>query len=176
MDCREFHDKHFGFVDDTLSGIELVGMQRHIAECQNCAAHDALIRRSLLLFRNLPRIEPSPDFSNRLNARLREIKETDSFPAFHQSRKFAAAVAVTSLVMLGYIGVSLRDVDTPRDIVFPPVVASLPEAEISPITIPAPALIASVPAGLPIWTAALYAELAPVHFASANLQLTNSAR
>lgn len=176
MDCREFHDRHFAFVDDTLSGIELVGMQRHIAECRSCASHDALIRRSLLLFRNLPRIEPSPEFSRRLNVRLREIKEADDFPAYHQSKKFAAAVAVTSLVMLGYIGMSLRDVDTPRDIIFPPVVASIPEPEISPITTPAPALVASVPAGLPIWTAALYAELVPVHFASANLQLTNSAR
>jgi hypothetical protein len=176
MDCREFHDKHFAFVDDTLSGIELVGMQRHIAECRPCANHDALIRRSLLLFRNLPRIEPSPGFSSRLNARLREIKEADAFPAFHQSRTFAAAIAVTSLLMLGYIGVSLRDVDTPRDIIFPPVVASIPEPETSPITTPAPALVTSVPAGLPIWTAALYAELAPVHFASANLQLTNSTR
>jgi len=176
MDCREFYDKHFAFVDDTLSGIELVGMQRHIAECRLCANHDVLIRRSLLLFRNLPRIEPSPGFSSRLNARLREIKEADAFPAFQQSRTFAAAIAVTSLLMLGYIGVSLRDVDTSRDIIFPPVVANIPEPEISPITIPAPALVASVPAGLPIWTAALYAELAPVHFASANLQLTNSTR
>lgn len=176
MDCREFHDKHFAFVDDMLSGIELVGMQRHILECRSCASHDALIRRSLLLFRNLPRVEPSPDFSGRLNARLREMKEADVFPAFQESRKFAAAVAVSSLVMLGYIGMSLRDVDTPRDIIFPPVVASIPELEISPITTPAPALVASVPAGLPIWTAALYAELTPVHFASASLQLTNNAR
>jgi hypothetical protein len=78
--------------------------------------------------------------------------------------------------MLGYIGSSLRDVDSPRDIVFPPVIASLPEPEFSPMTTPAPALVASVPAGLPIWTAALFAELPPVHFASANLLLTHSSR
>lgn len=176
MDCRDFHEKHFAFVDDTLPGIELVGVQRHIAECKDCARHDALVRRSLLLFRNLPRIEPSSDFSARLNVRLREVKEAEAFPAFQHSRKLVSAVAIASVVMLGYIGSSLRVIDSPRDIVFPPVVASLPEAEFSPIATPMPALIASVPAGLPIWAAALYAELAPVHFASADLRLTSNIR
>ncbi|SRR6266498_4049293 len=171
MDCREFYNNHFAFIDDTLSGIELVGMQRHITECKDCARHDAMVKRSLLLFRNLPRIEPSAGFSERLNARLRELKDTESSTVFHHSRKFAAVVAGASLVMLGYIGSSLHNVDTPRDIVFPPVVASLPDAELSPITTAPPALVASAAAGLPIWTAALYAELQPVHFVSADLRL-----
>jgi len=128
-----------------------------------------------MLFRSLPRIEPSPDFSERLAGRLRDLKETETFPGFQHSRKLVATVAIASVFMLGYIGSSLRDVDSPRDIVFPPVIASLPEPEVSPMT-PTPVLVASVPAGLPIWTAALYAELAPVHFASANLLLTNSSR
>jgi len=176
MDCREFHKKHFAFIDDTLPGIELVGVQRHIAECEECAKHDAIIRRSLLLFRNLPRIEPSADFSEKLDLRIRELKDSESFPVFHHSRAFAATIAISSVLMLGYIGSSLRDVDASRDIVFPPVVASIPELEMAPITTPAPALVASVPAGLPIWTAALYAELAPIHFASADLQLARSGR
>lgn len=174
MDCREFHDKHFAFVDDTLCGIEIVGIQRHIAECKDCARHDALVRRSLMLFRSLPRIEPSAEFSERLAGRLRDMKEAERFPAFQHSRKLVATVGIASVIMLGYIGSSLRNVDIARDIVFPPVIASAPEPEISPMATAAPVLVASVPAGLPIWTAALYAELAPVHFASANLFLTNS--
>jgi len=176
MDCREFHNKHFAFIDDTLPGIELVGVQRHIAECEDCAKHDTMVRRSLLLFRNLPRIEPSADFLEKLNVRLLELKDTESFPVLHHSRAFAATIAITSVLMLGYIGSSLRDVDTSRAIVFPPVVASIPEPEMAPITTPAPALVASVPAGLLIWTAALYTELAPIHFASADLQLVSSGR
>ena len=174
MDCREFRDNHFAFIDDTLSGIELVGMQRHIVECEDCAKHDAIVRRSLLLFHNLPRIEPSAGFSERLHARLHELKETEGSSAFNHSGKFAAGVAIASVLMLGYIGNSLRNVDAPRDIVFPPVVASLPESEMAPIVTPAPALVASVAAGLPIWTAALYAELHPIHFVSADLHLISS--
>ena len=174
MDCREFQDNHFAFIDDTLCGIELVAMQRHIAECEKCAEHDTQVRRSLLLFRNLPRIEPSADFSERLNARLRALKDEEKPTPFHHSIKFAATVALTSALMLGYIGYSLRDVDHPQDIVFPPVVASLPDQEVAPITTPAPAIVASAAAGLPIWTAALYAELQPVHFASADLRLVSA--
>jgi len=174
MDCREFQENHFAFIDDTLSGIELVGMQRHIAECESCAKHDTTVRRSLMLFRSLPRIEPSAEFSERLNARLRELRESETSSAFHHSGKFAAAVAIASVVMLGYIGSSLRDVDTPRDIVFPPVVASVPEPEFIPLIAPGPALVTSAAAGLPIWTAALYAERQPLHFATADLQLASS--
>jgi len=128
----------------------------------------------LSCFRNLPRIEPSSDFSERLNVRLREMKAAEAVPGFHHSKKFAMGVAVASAIMLGYIGSSLRNVDSRHDIVFPPVVANLPESELAPIVTPAPALVTSVPAGLPIWTAALYAELTPIHFASTDLRLISS--
>ncbi|HEY8164913.1 MAG TPA: zf-HC2 domain-containing protein [Gemmatimonadaceae bacterium] len=175
MDCRDFRENHFAFVDDTLSGIELVPMARHIAECEQCAKHDAAVRRALLLFRNLPPIEPSPNFRARLEERLLEAKKMDSAPA-HRSRQFAAGVAIASVVMLGYIGTSLRSVDTPRDIILPPVVATKPEAEVLPIATPSASLVASVPAGGSMWTAAMYAEDAPIHFASADLRLINTTR
>jgi hypothetical protein len=175
MDCRDFRKNHFAFVDDTLSGIELVTMTRHIAECEQCAKHDATVRRALLLFRNLPLIEPSPRFRERLEERLREAREMGSVPT-HSSRQFAAGVAIASLLMLGYIGTSLRNVDSSRDITLPPVVATKPEVDVLPIATPSASLVASVPAGGSRWTAALYAEDAPIHFASADLRLINSTR
>lgn len=163
MDCREFREKHFAFVDDILPGIELVGMQMHLTECAECARHDATIRRSLMLFRSLPRIEPSADFSQRLESRLRAVKLADSAAAHGiRTRKLGAALTVTSVVMLAYIGMSLRRVDAPQDIVLPPVVALATQSD----TTPTPEMIAATPAGLPIWTAALFAEQTPVHFAS----------
>ena len=71
--------------------------------------------------------------------------------------------------MLAYIGLSLRQVDTPQDIVLPPVVALAISTEVQPSSGPALEMIAAVPAGLPLWTAALYAEQTPVHFASIEL-------
>lgn len=177
MDCREFREKHFAFVDDTLSGIEVVGLQMHLNECKRCARQDAIVRRSLMAFRSLPYIKPSPGFSDRLQKRLREARAADLTAAHSgRQRRFAAAVAVTSVVMLGYIAISLKEVDSARHIMLPPVVATLPDADTAPMTAPAAAMVAAVPAGLPIWTAAMFAEQAPVHFASADLLLTSATR
>ncbi len=174
MDCREFQEKHFAFVDDTLPGIDFIGMQMHLNECEKCERKDSSVRRSLMLFRNLSPIEPSPEFSARLYQKLEQAKAEDAAMLHSgRSRRFAAAVALTSIVMLGYIGVSLRQVDFPQDIVFPPVVASIPESATAPITSPGTAMVASVPAGLPMWTAALFAEQATVHFASMDLAAAN---
>ena len=177
MDCKHFRDNHFAFVDDTLPGIDLVGMQMHLNECESCAKHDALVRRSLMLFRSLPAIQPSPDFSERLDQKLKAARLADAAAAHAgRTRTFAAAIAFTSVAMLGYIGVSLRHVDSPRDLVHPPVVALAPVSEEVPreISSPAPEMLAAVSAGMPLWTAALLAEQSPVHFAS--LEMTSATR
>ena len=168
MDCREFHEQHLCYVDDTLPGVELVRMQMHLTECPECARHDATIRRSLMLFRSLPRIEPSPDFSKNLEIKLRDAKLADSAAVrTTRTRRLGMAVTVSSALMLAYIGFSLRQVDTAQDIVFPPVVALADIADTQvPSSSPAPEMLAAVPAGLPLWTAALFAEQTPVHFAS----------
>jgi anti-sigma factor RsiW len=178
MDCREFCDNHVAFVDDTLAGIELVRMQRHIGECENCAKHDARVRRALLIFRNLPSIEPSADFSQRLEARLRQERQCDDLLATTQRNLKRGAIAATlaSAAMLGYIATTLYRSDSPRDLVMPPVVASLPEPELTQITTSTPAIVTSVSAGLTIWPAALFAEQVPVRFAHSKLELANYTR
>jgi len=177
MDCREFCDQHLAFVDDTLAGIELVRMQRHILECEACASHDAKIRRALLLFRNLPSIEPSADFSQRLEARLRTCQNDNLFVTTQPNlRRSAIAATVASAIMLAYIGSTLFHSDAPRDLVMSPVVATVPEPELTPITTSTPAIVASVSAGLTIWPAALFAEQVPVRFAHSSLELANYTR
>ena len=167
MDCREFRDKHLEFVDDTLAGIELVGMQMHLTECESCSRQDAIVRRSLMLFRSLPAIEPSQDFAIKLEQKLKAAKLADA-QASHaaRNRKVGAAMAAASIVMLGYIGLSLRRVDVAQELMLPPVVAT---ADIPSSMASAPETVASMSAGVPIWTAALFAEQTPAHFASIEL-------
>ncbi|HEY0778159.1 MAG TPA: hypothetical protein VGD56_09355 [Gemmatirosa sp.] len=74
MDCTDFRRHHLAYVDDTLPGDVLVAAERHRVECAACGAHDTLVRRSLLLARNLPSIEPSSDFAARLDARLCAVR------------------------------------------------------------------------------------------------------
>jgi len=178
MDCREFCDKHVAFVDDTLAGIELVRMLRHIAECENCAKHDAKIRRALLLFRNLPLIEPSAGFSKRLEERLRRESEGGDLLAATQRnlRRGAIAATLASAAMLGYIAATLSRPATSADVLMPPVVASVPEGDLTSITTSTPAIVTSVSAGLTIWPAALFAEQVPARFAHSRLDLANYTR
>jgi hypothetical protein len=176
MDCREFSEKHLAFVDDTLAGIELVRMQRHTAECDTCARQDAKVRRALLLFRNLPPIEPSTGFSDRLEARLQEAHQNDLLletTRVNLKRGVLAATFATlaSALMLAYIGNTLYQTEVARDVVMPPVVAIATEPDLAPITTSTPAIVASASAGLTIWPVALFAEEAPVQFAHSRFEM-----
>src|SRR5918997_6591954 len=106
MDCREFGKKHLAFVDDTLSAVDTAGMRRHLHVCSRCARLDTRIRRGLLLARNLPIVQPSTDFMERLNARLREVGPIDRYavatPAY---RGFS--VGAFSVIAAGIMTVTL---------------------------------------------------------------------
>lgn len=171
-----------------LAGVELVRMQRHIAECRSCAAQDVRVRRALLLVHSLSPIEPSPDFARRLEERIRlscPRGAADHLAVGGPSnfRRVAAVGAFASLVMLGYIGETLhRESTPPRDIALSPVVAmaQAPQPRIVSqgsqphiVSSAVPSLVASMSAGMPIWSAALLAEEAPVHFAGAAQTLVN---
>jgi hypothetical protein len=114
MDCWTFRENHAQFVDGLVVDQELATMQRHVVECVACAAHDATIRRALLLFRNMPSIEPSPEFAGRLQARLRAERKEQRARAQtagyggHGARTFAVAGAgllAAGLAVFAVLGV-----------------------------------------------------------------------
>ena len=165
MDCRSFRKNHVAFVDDVLPGEEIVAMQRHLFDCVTCAAHDAKVRRSLLVFRNLPPVEPSPDFYARLTARI-ESERTAPRPMFAaRGPGIGTFMGVAAgLVTIGYLTASSLDWTAPRrDVALAPVVATLPDTP--PPSVASQALIASVSAGMPMWPMVYFAEQAPLRFA-----------
>jgi hypothetical protein len=185
MDCSEFRDCHCAFIDDTLAGVELVRMQRHLVECADCAALDVKIRRSLMAFRSLPTIEPSPDFRERLERRLHECRSEQEDSGYGNFRAVATVGAVASMLMMGYVGASFRNAGVKEDIVLPPVIAlaerpeppavttvasapAHPSTHRQPMIVSQPmrAIAASVSAGMPLWPVAVFAEQAPLHFAT----------
>lgn len=74
MDCGTFRENHGVLLDESVSDAELDELRRHLHDCAACAAHDTAVRRALLLFRNMPSIEPSSGFSVRLHERLRSVR------------------------------------------------------------------------------------------------------
>ena len=177
MDCREFRNKHVAFVDDVLPAIHMEAMRRHLTRCPKCSRQDTAIRRSLMLVRNLPTIEPSADFMNRLSARLAEIgppsyaeltNPRSALPSFRSFIVLAAgigAIAVISIEASRYFTAT-----TTRE------VAPIAEATIDSTLTPAAnaAIVASVPTGIPVWPAVLMVGEAPLRFA--NMEFHESTR
>jgi anti-sigma factor RsiW len=181
MDCRTFRDNHLAFLDDALDDAELVAMQRHLAECEVCAQHDTAVRRSLLVFRNLPHIEPSADFRARLDARLDAVRRSMSvgqstpMPRGPGLGTFFASAA--GVIAAGYLLTAAFDWNAaPQDLALAPVVATRPAEPPTPAPIASPAIVTSVSSGMALWPAALMAEQAPVHFAASQFQLANWTR
>lgn len=166
MDCRRFHDLHLGFLDGSLADAELVAMQRHSTECTRCQRHDTAVRHGLLLFRNLPAIEPSADFSRRLDARLSYERHRQALTGTGSSSSTtttrgpglgAFAVAAAGVVAFGYLAAASFDLHRAPELRFEPVVASAPAEPLLPAA--NPTLVASgVSTGMPVWPAALLTQ------------------
>jgi anti-sigma factor RsiW len=180
MDCRQFRDRHLALLDATLSDLETVEMQRHLLECEACARHDTTMRRGLLIFRNLPPIEPSADFAARLEARIARAREDSRRRAAAYGRQHgpsarAFAAAAAGVMAAGYLAILTLDaINPPEALALAPVVATAPEPAPTPVA--APAYVASFSAGMPLWPAALVADMAPVHFANTELRTVSLTR
>ncbi len=181
MDCREFRNKHVAFVDDLLPAFDMDAMERHLLACSNCARQNTKIRRSLLIVRNLPPIEASPEFINRLNARLAELgpesridvmssRPLNPLASFAALAAGIAAVAYLALETNNYFAhPSDLPVGTASAMAMAPipVLPELPKpGRAAPMPLNSAALVASVPTGIPVWPAALMAGQSPMHFAT----------
>ena len=166
MDCREFRDQHALFIDLRCSALEESEMRQHMRSCPQCSHHDMIVRRSLMLVRSLPSIEPSPDFRARLEARWRTVSPSATpgparasyaaFLALAAGVAFVAALAANAMRQSG-----------PAEIRMAPVVANIPEFVPSPVA--TPALVATVPTGMSVWPAIVVASQAPMHFVAAEM-------
>jgi hypothetical protein len=175
MNCREFRRKHDEYIDDTLSGVELDAMARHRSLCDSCARRDTRVRRALLVAHNLPTIELSARFGERLQLRLARERTLlaaarASGDAITDSRWRPVSVGGYTAMAAGILAVAglaatFTNVGREQEMIrLAPVVATLPEPE--PSTLATPAMVASMPTGMTVWPALYVAQQAPWHFAS----------
>lgn len=176
MDCKSFRRNHSAFIDEQLSGTAAAAMYEHVRECPTCSTYNARLRRSLLLARNLPQIEVSAEFSERLLDRIRAERASRSGAPEKKRRSRVRAVAVGSgLVALAALSArSLwklqSDPDDPPRL---PGVVAFPPTTLDSTT--APAIVASMSAGMPVWPALWLAERAQFRYtSSANHAATDS--
>src|SRR6266849_5315666 len=71
MLCKEFLERHTEFRDGLItSSRELRRFARHVAHCTTCRRYDATIGEAVQALHAASPIAPSPDFRQRLDARL----------------------------------------------------------------------------------------------------------
>lgn len=193
MDCREFRNKHVAYVDDLLAGVDMDAMRAHLSECCSCSRQDTAVRRSLLLVRNLPSIEPSPDFMARLNSRLAEIGPSPRVAIAPRSSLFISAPAIGAFAALAAGMAIVAVLATQATRYFSPtatersamvstlavapadstsvVAEATSEATVSPdVAMTNAAYVAAVPTGIPIWPAVVMVGETPMRLANTELQ------
>jgi hypothetical protein len=116
------------------------------------------------LVRNLPRIRPSSEFSERLSARLLAESAIAANPGASLSRQARVASLAAAAVVLA-LGAARAFTSRQPDLYrMAPVVATAPLSTTSPFG--TSALVATVPTGMSIWPAIMMASQAPAHYAA----------
>jgi anti-sigma factor RsiW len=97
MLCSEFLERHSEFRDGLIaSSRELRRFARHMAHCMMCRRYDATVREAMRALHAAMPIAPSPDFRQRLDARLAvERRRVPRPPA-------QAGVSATMLVVAAF--------------------------------------------------------------------------
>lgn len=194
MDCKQFRKLHLAYLDDTLPGESMAGAQRHVMHCDGCAAHDTLVRRSLMVARSMPTLEPSEAFQVKLRARLTQCREERDanrldlpmgqrthardlmVPEMRAAgRSSRTVMAVAASAVLGILVYQAVQHATAPVLSMQPVIASRP-TPVSPSPYLTPQMVQAMSTGNPMYPAAMMLEDAPMQAMSAGFSLVSSAR
>jgi len=99
MKCRDARRLFGAYWDDELTQAEREWLESHFTGCTGCRESYEVLARSLELASGLPRVEPEPDFAERVLARVRRTESVpDRLPVATPRRAPALAVAAVVLV------------------------------------------------------------------------------
>lgn len=182
MDCREFRKQHVAYLDDTLPGDDMASAQRHLMACDGCAAHDNLVRRSLMLVRNVTELQVSGDFRLRMQQRLTEARaETQRGglrlvsqpprPAPHTSARqpiiFSAMAA--GVLIMGTMVWRQATTSEATAIVLQAVTVTQPAPDTMEQVIYPPSMVRAMSTGNPMWPAAVLVDDTPAQLVNSEL-------
>jgi hypothetical protein len=184
MDCTHFRKQNLSYLDDTMPGDQMAEAQRHVLVCDGCAAHDALVRRSLMVVHSMaptmPSLEPSAEFQSKLRARLAECRaertaavagtlgDTVMPPVAHN--RFVSPsrtmLAMAASAVIGALAFQAFRSETAPTLAMQPVMA-MPPVPVAEVPYINPALMQAMATGNPVWPATMIVEEAPVGFVNA---------
>jgi anti-sigma factor RsiW len=101
MSCREFLESHSEYVDGALPELLARRFDAHVRGCPGCRRYDHVVRRGLLLARNLTEIQPSAHFHEKLQARLMHLEaEPMQRPIVASSATVLMIAAVLAVIVI----------------------------------------------------------------------------
>ena len=107
MLCKEFLERHSDYRDGLVtSPRDLRRFTRHIAHCASCRRYDATVRQAVQVLHSASPITPSPDFRQRLDARL--AIERRRVPRPPARSGFSTALLVLAALAMFFFEVSRR--------------------------------------------------------------------
>jgi hypothetical protein len=98
--CDELLARYGDYVDGLLTPVQVARLQLHIETCASCGRYDRIMQRGLELVRDLPPVEPSPDFEQRLQHRLYHVDDAAALAAQRPTAGAVATFAVASVLAL----------------------------------------------------------------------------
>ncbi len=108
MDCCEFREKYSDFADGLLEEEDQLRARRHLAGCPACRRFDAAFRTGVRALRDLPSVEVSRSFGDRLRNRIRHELTVRSLGMDPLSGAFAALLVMVTFGLVAWDLVELR--------------------------------------------------------------------
>lgn len=158
-------------------------MYGHLQQCERCARLDVVVRRGLLVARNLPPIHPSRDFMPRLEARLRERPlaavpaDADWTARSGWSKRMRWTASISTGIVVAILGLFLTRAGRGTPLPAPPPAAAIATGRTmsrgtAAVLVPAvsPEFMASLASGIPVWPGISIGDRAASHLAQVELQ------
>ncbi len=127
MDCCEFREKYSDFADGLLDDEAAFRARRHLSVCAACRRFDAAFRTGVSALRELPSVELSRSFGERLRQQLRHELVVRWLAVNPLS---GAVAAMLVLVTIGVVTWDLAELRTDRHVAPAVATSAAPPAEV----------------------------------------------
>jgi anti-sigma factor RsiW len=97
MDCGTFLDGYSDFRDGQLTLPDRVAFEAHLRECASCARYDRVMDGGVKVLRDLPELEVSSDFAERLQHRLWHEQDDMAAARARRARRSSRRVAAAGM-------------------------------------------------------------------------------
>lgn len=110
-ECATFLEDHAAYMDECLNDTEVAAHEAHAAVCASCARYARVLSQGLALVRELPEVEPSPHFEERLRHRIFHLEDAEHLER-SGGRSFVGVAAAAMIALIAFSPLVFRTADS----------------------------------------------------------------